>query len=77
MGYHRRDQLTVLKTLAFALKKSDPMQIAQGLMGNIPALKNEAFDVFSVVLGDWAKDPDGTVSIAPAALNPITYGFRT
>ncbi|KAM5357235.1 hypothetical protein ACJZ2D_016476 [Fusarium nematophilum] len=65
-----------LQRFIASLKNQDPMQLSQGLMGNVPAPKAEAFKVFSVILGDWAKDPDGKFSIGPTPLNPSTYGFR-
>ncbi|KAI5461855.1 hypothetical protein BGZ63DRAFT_243371 [Mariannaea sp. PMI_226] len=59
------------------LNAGNPMQLAHGLMGNIPALCAKAADVFSEVLGTHDGGGDEIYGpFVPESLKPETFGFK-
>ncbi|KAE8394499.1 hypothetical protein BDV23DRAFT_5147 [Aspergillus alliaceus] len=69
-------KLTVLQRLTSQLTSSTSyMQLAQGLMGNLPNLRSVASNVFSefVTIERHLSSPGGL--LAPVALIPETYQF--
>ncbi|KAE8372285.1 hypothetical protein BDV26DRAFT_297999 [Aspergillus bertholletiae] len=63
-----------LKILTQVTRATSSVQLAQGLIGNIPSLRSTAFEFFSGLIPAWQAPPFET-SLAPSLLIPERHGF--
>lgn len=62
------------KILSYANGRASSMQLAHGLMGNIPHLCSIAARIFSGLIPKLQISPSASL-LSPLSLNPETYGF--
>jgi hypothetical protein len=62
------------KILSYANGRTSSMQLAHGLMGNIPHLCSIAARTFSGLIPKLQISPSASL-LSPSSLNPETYGF--